>query len=69
MKYVLEKLVDGEWCHWGNYDTPDSAARAAFGLGRCASAVENVRVVEEAKPVHEEPQLEGQMSIGGCVRW
>ncbi len=59
----LEKLVDGEWCFWGNYNNPDEIAKASFDLGRNMSSVDNVRVVPEQHTT-EEPQLEGQMSIG-----
>lgn len=64
MKYVLEKLVDGQWYTWGNFDTPETATKAAFELGRNASVVEDVRLRTEVKPIPE-PELDGQMSIGG----
>ena len=45
--YKLMKVIDGQPYEWGNYDTADEAAKAAFDLGRNASVVEGVKVVED----------------------
>lgn len=63
---ILEKLVDGEWCPWGDFDTPDAIAKASFELGRNAGVVDNVRVVPETKR-KQEIVMDGQVSIGDYV--
>ena len=42
--YKLMKVIDGQPYEWGNYDTADEAAKAAFDLGRNASVVDMVEV-------------------------
>ena len=49
MEYALERLVDGEWCRWGVYDSSnkndlDAMMHATFEFGR--QDVEDVRLVK-----------------------
>lgn len=46
MRYRLERLVDGQWFHWGTYKKPERLAEAAFELGKMG--YEQIRVIPEA---------------------
>lgn len=43
-RYVLSKLVDGEWWKYGTYDTVESLAQAVFYLGRNEHYVLDVKI-------------------------
>ena len=43
--YKLMKIIDGFAFEWGEYESVDRAAKAAFNLGRNASVVDDVEIV------------------------
>lgn len=51
--YRLMKIIDGQPYEWGNYETADQAAKAAFELGRNASIVEGVEVRHEEQTIKQ----------------
>jgi hypothetical protein len=46
-KLILEKKVDGEWCYEGEWDYASvrGLVTSVFVLGRCASVIEDVRLL------------------------
>lgn len=49
VKYRVEKKVedDDNWYYEGTWDDPKSFAYAMFNLGRHASVIEDIRIIEE----------------------
>ena len=43
---ILERYVDGGWWPYGNYDSANSLAKAAYWLGKNDASTEQIRVTD-----------------------